>query len=244
MQPTEKMMILNRFTTRLITCLITLAGAAAVGTLVHAGTDTPASFTIDAVSGATVFSDGGLYEDYRLVDGSSSLPICVESLISSTGSIFNRLNREMPSGGRCGVVGGIARNFRIAVDNPTACDALFDYGLGLTNSLGTGVWSGTGACILAQVDSPRIRVGKTFGSRVTRTDLAFLITMLNPPPGHGGFEIQPKDSAAVQADGTSRIVKFNGLAKLVKFSTGTTKPAAIPNGDFALNFQITFTPGP
>ena len=203
--------------------------------------DTPASFTIDPVSGATVASDGGSYVDFRLIDGgASSPPICVDSLITTGGTVFNRLNREVAPDLRCGAVGGTARNFRIYVGNPLACAELDFYGVGLTDPSGAP-WTGSGDCILRDVDSPRIRVDKTFGSRVTKTKLAFLITMLDAPAGHGGFEIQPKTAAVVRASGAARIVEYAGEANLVKF--GTNKPAPVEGADFILKFQITFTPG-
>ncbi len=220
-----------------------IAAANAVNIPVGAASDTPASFTIDAVSGATVASDAGAYIDYRLIDGgASSPPICVDSLISPTGTIFNRLNREIADGLRCGEVGGTARNFLIAIENPLACSELASYGVGLTDPSGVNAWPGTGSCILTHVDSPRIRVGKTFGSKVTKTDIAFLIKMLTAPAGHGGFEIQPFSAAPVSAVGTSRVVSYSGQANLVKFGTGTTKPAAVRGAEFNLTFRITFAP--
>ncbi len=229
---------------RLLAVPILVSASMLGGSPTGAATSTPAAFTIDKVDYATVASDAGAYVDYRLVDnGASNAPICVDSTISPTGSVFSRLNREVADGVRCGDSGGVARNFRIGIETPLACRELAAYGVGLLDSSGLSPWT-VGACILNQVDSPRIRIEKVFG-KATKTKFAFLVTMFEHPEGHGGFEIQTVTEAPIDAQGTSRVVSYAGQANLVKFATGvgSTKPAPVPGAGFNLKFQMTFTPG-
>ncbi len=151
------------------------------------------------------------------------------------GFTFNVLNRKLDDAGtRCGDVGGTVRQFQVHVSDGIACSELVAYGT-------TAVPDPTGpGCTLTYVDNPRIRLAKLYASKPSKTPVAFLIEMFDPPAGHGGFEIRTDSDATISiwsGNANLRRVSYTQTARLYKF--GSTKPYVV-GGAFPLPLHMTF----
>ena len=210
-------------------------------------------FTIDEIDSSDTLSDDGVpegalgasadenweYVDRRLF--SAPDVGCVEAEITTGAFVFVRLNRVVSGSGeegvRCGDAGGVKRDWRLMIypsATSTVCDRLRDY----DGRLEEGV-DGNGAyyCVATGLDSPRIRVENLYARKVpASTNIALLMKSLNPPPGHGGYEIRSEGKGAIQGGSVNRSVNYHGTARLWEF-IGKAKAVDEP---FEFNVHMTF----
>lgn len=192
-------------------------------------------------AGDTVFDDGlsddgnWEYADRRL--STQPEPVCVEAEVTTGAFVFARLNRLMDGGVeeglRCGDAGGVKRDWRALIRGVDACARLRDY----DSRLEEGVDAQGPYCIATGLDSPRIRVENLYARKLpASTRIALLMRSLNPPEGHGGYEIRTESAGAVQGGSINRTVNYHGTARLWEFK-GKAAPVA---ETFEFNVHMTF----
>lgn len=170
------------------------------------------------------------YQDYRLLSDPHPSP-CVEAQPSPTGALHAVFNRRIDGiGTPCNPVQS-DRQFRIAVDAPTACSRLFAaYGDSAVSLYPDGT------CELLYNDNPRVRVGSLF-AKALRTPVAFLTQMTGRSTS---YEIRTDGDAMITAIGPNqRVVVYMGRARLFEFAPGQ-KTRAVADS-FSLRHQMTFT---